>query len=89
MAELYVYYRVSDPTAAGSRIAALLENMARKTGVIGRKLEKCDEPLLWMEIYPGIDDRVTFAVELASQERQLGIATLLPAGQQRHQEWFS
>ena len=89
MAELYVYYRVSDPAAAGSKIAALLENMARKTGVIGRKLEKCDEPLLWMEIYRGIDDRAAFTGELASQERQLGIAALLAAGQQRHQEWFS
>lgn len=89
MAELYVYYRVDDPVAAGSKIAALLENMARQTGVIGRKLEKCDEPLLWMEIYQGIDDRMAFAGELASQERQLGIAGLLPPGQPRHQEWFS
>jgi hypothetical protein len=76
----YVYYRVAtgDIDALRRRIAALQHELARDTGVVGRLLVKSGEPLLWMEIYEGIEDRRDFEERLARALAVSKITELLP-----------
>jgi hypothetical protein len=83
----YVYYRI-DPVQvrlAAKRIDALLGAMAVHCSVPPRRLNRCDDAALWMEIYEGIADFTAFAAALGS-------AGLDDAGfilGERHLECFS
>ena len=62
----YVYYRI-DPEqvdAATTRIDALLNVMAMHCSQPPRRLNRCDDQTMWMEIYEGITDFATFGTSL-------------------------
>jgi len=57
----YVWYRVpGDPAAARGAVNALMQEIARRTGVIGRLLMRADTPPTWMEVYDKVADAATF-----------------------------
>jgi len=76
----YIYYRVAtrDIDALRQRIAALQHELARETGVVGRLLVKSGEPLLWMEVYEGIEDRRDFEERLTRALAVSKVGELLP-----------
>lgn len=66
MRHAYVYYRV-DPAQLGLaalRIDALLNSMAGHCGRTPHRLNRCDDPLVWMEIYEDIADFAAFSAAL-------------------------
>jgi hypothetical protein len=89
-ASYFVYYRVDPACAADgrARVDDLLARLARSTGVRGRLLRKCGEPLLWMEVYEAVGDQPGFEAALARAGEEVGIETLLAAGAQRKVECF-
>jgi hypothetical protein len=86
----YVYYRVAPHRTglARERVAALLDFVARTTGVTGRLLTKRDEPYLWMEVYEPVQEADSFDPTLARGVRELGLEEVLAPGAQRRQECF-
>ncbi len=84
----YVYYRIDPEQAslAATRIDALLNAMTTHCSQPPRRLERCDDPTTWMEIYEGIADLTTFAVALnrAAEALSYGEFTL----GKRHLECF-
>jgi len=85
----YVYYRV-DPAQAGlaaTRIDALLSTMAAHCSQRPRRLNRCDDPATWMEIYEGIADFVTFAAALNAAAQTYNCGEF--AQGERHLECFS
>lgn len=77
----YVYYHVatSDTGALRQRITAMHDELARDTGIVGRLLVKSGDPLLWMEIYEGIEDRRAFEERLARALAGGKVTDVLPA----------
>lgn len=63
MKHAYVYYRIDPAQAdlAATRIDALLPMLARYCSHPPRLLQRCDDPLMWMEIYEGITDLAAFS----------------------------
>ncbi|MEO8305348.1 MAG: DUF4936 family protein [Betaproteobacteria bacterium] len=58
---LYVYYRVAADTAeARALIAALMTDVAARTGIRGRLLARCEDPSTWMEVYESIVEPAPF-----------------------------
>lgn len=90
MNSCYVYYRVDECAEAKARIAveAILARMRRDTGIQGRWMRKVSEPLLWMEIYEGIDDTEGFFLALERAVIEAGFQRLLIANTTRKQEHF-
>ncbi|MEQ1662254.1 MAG: DUF4936 family protein [Thiobacillus sp.] len=88
MRHVYIYYRI-DPrqaTAAAQAVDLLLDQLTPFCGIKPRRLARCDEPDLWMEIYEDIFDFAAFETALRQFEQQL-----IPVGIQadsRHQECF-
>lgn len=88
MRHVYIYYRI-DPAqadAAARAIDTLLSLLAPHCSVPPRRLTRCDEPLLWMEVYAGIADPVAFARGLDDALRTLDCQRFI-AGE-RHLESF-
>ena len=86
----YAYYRVRPECEAAARGAsdALLAAVARDTGIGGRRLHRTDEPLLWMEIYEGVDARAAFEQALDQAVARSGLARCL-VDERRHLECFT
>jgi hypothetical protein len=86
----YIYYRIAPERTdvARERVAALLDFVARTTGVTGRLLTKRDEPQLWMEVYEPVQEADGFDRVLARGVSELGLAEVLAAGAQRSLERF-
>jgi hypothetical protein len=87
----YVYYRVRADrlTEAGALARALLVAVAERWPVNGRLARKVGEPLLWMEVYEGLEgDPHGFVAALEALADPLGIASVLADGERRHIEVF-
>lgn len=87
MKSVYVYYRI-DPAQAGlaaTRIDALLDAMAAHCSASPRRLNRCDDAAMWMEVYEGISDFPAFAAAL----RQAGLDGAGFILGERHLECFS
>jgi hypothetical protein len=86
---LYVYYRIDPGHAADAEAAlrALLARLGERTGIHGEHLKKCDEPLLWMEVYRNVADRLAFEVELAHAVTTEGLGNFILGA--RHVECFA
>ncbi|MBI3431565.1 MAG: DUF4936 family protein [Hydrogenophilales bacterium] len=85
----YIYYRI-DPVqeaTAADRIDALLGLMARHCARPPRRLRRCDDPAVWMEVYEEIADHAAFTAALNAAIRSLG-CTAFTLGE-RHLECFS
>ena len=89
MKHAYVYYRI-DPaleTLAADRIDTLLGTMARHCARPPRRLGRCDDPIVWMEIYEGIADYAAYVTALDEAVLSLGCAAFIQG--ERHLECFS
>jgi hypothetical protein len=87
---LYVYYRVPESRMRElrPRIVALQAELARRTGVQGRLLHRCDDPALWMEVYEHVPEPQGFRSMLAALVREQGVDALLAPGATRVTECF-
>ena len=88
MRHLYVYYRI-DPTqaaAAARTVDALLARLAPYCATPPRRLARCDEPELWMEVYEGIADFPAFMQLFDNATRVFSTQAWLLG--ERHRECF-
>ena len=87
----YVYYRVRREATDAARtcVAQLQAGVDRQTGIRGRRLTRCDEPELWMEVYDDVRDRAAFEAILSAAALATGLATHLEPGATRTVECFS
>ena len=89
MKHAYIYYRIDpaqEATAAG-RIDALLGMMAGHCAQPPRRLRRCDDFAMWMEIYADIADYAAFTSALDAAVCSLGCAAFTRG--ERHLECFS
>lgn len=83
----FVWYRVpGDPAAARGAVNAVMQEIAKQTGVIGRLLMRPDTPPTWMEVYESVADAPRFDVAYAAAVARNNVATHAPEG--RHLERF-
>jgi hypothetical protein len=85
---VYIYYRI-DPAqseAAARTVDALLALLAPHCSEPPRRLARCDDPALWMEVYPGISNPAAFADALAAAVGSLPVCSGMIGT--RHQETF-
>lgn len=89
MKHAYVYYRIDPAQAslAAPRIDALLGALARYCSQPPRRLQRCDDPSTWMEIYEGIADFSVFSAALNLAVLDLDCAGYMLG--ERHLECFS
>lgn len=87
--DCYVYYRVAPEHARAAHVAltAMLAELA-SSGIHGKAFMKVAEPLLWMEVYPGIADAQRFIEQLDALAERHGLVQFLADGQRRHVERF-
>ena len=87
--DCYIYYRVAPEHAhaAHAALTAMLAELA-STGIHGTAFVKVAEPLLWMEVYPGIADPQLFIDQLDALAERHGLPQFLADGQRRHVEQF-
>lgn len=87
---LFVYYRLraDSADAAAQRVAALFEALAAAGLPRGRLLRRCDDPLLWMEVYEAVTDPPLLAQRLEAIAEALAFAQVLAAGGSRTVECF-
>lgn len=68
MTSLYIYYRVAedDADAHAARVRAMLDEVAKTTGVRGKLLRRADDRETWMEIYEDLADAPAFEAALSA-----------------------
>jgi hypothetical protein len=83
----YIWYRVrGDGAQARSAVNTLMQEVALRTGVIGRLLMRHDDPALWMEVYESVADAQAFDLVLLEATSRSGIVNFADGG--RHVERF-
>ena len=83
----FVTYRVpGDAAAARAAVNALMQEIARRTGVIGRLLMRADTPPTWMETYDSVADAAAFDAAYAEAVARHAVAAHASDG--RHVERF-
>ncbi|MDP2030300.1 MAG: DUF4936 family protein [Thiobacillus sp.] len=89
MRHAYVYYRIdlTQATLASNRIDALLLTLATHCGQHPHRMQRCDDPATWMEVYPDIADFVAFSAALDATTQALDCAAFVLG--ERHLECFS
>lgn len=90
MGDCYIYYRVAAEREQAARRAlfAMLSELQASTGIIGHVHCKAMEPLLWMEVYPGVADPDALADLLTGLAERHGLLACLAENQRRHVEYF-
>jgi hypothetical protein len=88
---IYVYYRVPPAQAPAMRgkVAQLLREVERRTGVRGRLSCRCNDPDTWMETYEPVPEVASFANLLAELSVGWDMRAHLAAGESRQIECFS
>lgn len=86
----YIYYRIAAPHAAAARgvIEAVLRALEDRAGIVGRLLQRVDEPLLWMEVYENVRDPERFAATLEDLLAARRFTAFLAPGSERRVERF-
>lgn len=86
----YIYYRVRGESAAAlePRILAMQNDLTQLTGTSGRLLKKRGEPLLWMEVYEGVEDGPRFERILAELVKSHDLESGLQPDARRRTECF-
>jgi hypothetical protein len=86
--QAYIYYRIDPGHAAhaAAQIDALLARMAGHCSQPPRRLIRCDDSAMWMEVYVGVIDFSAFAAALATAADTLDCATFTLG--ERHLECF-
>jgi len=86
--DIYIYYKVDEAhrelALGGAR--SVLECMAAETGVAGALGQRADDPLTWLERYPGVTDENHFQAAMDKALNHSGLLNCL-AGE-RHVERF-
>jgi hypothetical protein len=87
-ASVFIYYRVAAASAEDVRVAAtaLLEGVERLCGVGGRLMQRADDALTWMEVYPQVSDPALLQAAIAQALPESGLELLLAGS--RHTEVF-
>ena len=87
----YIYYRIdaNDTHTLKNLVASMQARIRCQTGVVGRCLVKRDDPLLWMEIYEGVENTAQFETALMKEVEKFEIDMFLAEGSQRRVECFS
>jgi len=90
MHAVYVYYRVQAELAGDARqsVEHMLAALRAEDGITGRLLCKCDEPMLWMEVYEPVAELAAFERRLAQAVVHAGLDRFLAAGSVRKLECF-
>jgi hypothetical protein len=85
---VYIYYRIDPAQAetAARAVDTLLAALAPYCSVAPRRLARCDEPALWMEVYQDIADFAAFSRQLDDTLRQINPDAFIVG--ERHQENF-
>ena len=88
MRHAYIYYRINPAQAepAARAVDALLAMLAPQCAIPPRRLARCDEPDLWMEVYEDIFDFTYFSQHIDEATRVLGIDRYIEG--ERHLESF-
>ena len=88
MQYVYIYYRVAPAQAAAAArgIDSLLAALAPYCAAPPRRLTRCDEPELWMEVYEGVADFAAFTRRIDEMVCLLGCHLLIEG--ERHLESF-
>ena len=73
---------------AGDAARSTIDCVRERTGVAARLMTKDGEPLLWMEVYEGIEDRDAFLEQLRQCVEASGLGRWLGGDRQRHTEIF-
>lgn len=91
MCHYYIYYRVDpdDTHTLKTLVASMQARLKCQTGVTGRFLTKRDDPLLWMEIYEGVDNAERFEAALMQGVEKFEVEMFLADGSQRKIECFN
>ena len=86
----YIYYRVDSRSVSRARdaIQSIVAQVHRHTNIRGRWLCKVDEPLLWMEVYEGVDDEKEFEAALEQAIIATAFQRFLQPGATRKIERF-
>lgn len=83
----FIWYRVpGDAAPARASVNALQQELALRTGVIGRLLMRPDVPPTWMEVYESVADAASFESALAEATGRHGVVAHTLQG--RHVERF-
>lgn len=89
MRHIYIYYRI-DPAQAevtAQVIDTLLSHLTPYCAATPRRLVRCDEPDMWMELYEGITELAAFEARLHQLEQTLIPGNILLGI--RHRECFA
>jgi Domain of unknown function (DUF4936) len=86
----YIYYRVEkkDAGKAEARVRNMQVRLASRTAIAGRLLAQRDDPLLWMEVYEGVNNPNDFEQRLIQAVDEFGIDVFLAGDSRRHLECF-
>jgi hypothetical protein len=86
----YIYYRIAAPHAAAARgvVEAVLRALEDRAGIVGRLLQRVDEPLLWLEVYENVRDPERFAATLEDLLAARRFTAFLAPGSERRVERF-
>lgn len=89
MRHAYVYYRIdlTQASLASRQADALLLAMAMYCGQHPHRMQRCDDPATWMEIYPDISNFVAFSTALEAAIQTMGYAEFILG--ERHLECFT
>lgn len=88
MRHAYVYYRI-DPALrahAAAQIDTLLHAVAGHCSRPPQRMQRCDDPETWMEVYEGVADFAAFSAALDVAARHVGCAAFIRG--ERHLECF-
>lgn len=86
-AHFFVWYRIpGDPAPARGAVNAMMQDIAKRTGVTGRLLMRPEVPPTWMEVYESVADAASFEAAYAEAVARNGVAAHAPDG--RHLERF-
>lgn len=89
MPHLYAYYRVAadDAVAAREEIAVLQACLAPYCGAAPRRMVRCEDAGMWMEVYENVADPQSFIDAMQNRLLEAGMDTLRHC--ERHLECFS
>jgi hypothetical protein len=88
---LYVYFRIRADVSSGtarSRILAMQQALAGRSGVQGRLMRRREEGGTWMEVYEAVPNPAVFEAELQAAVAESGLLDLIEPGSARHVERF-
>lgn len=91
MVHYFIYYRVRadfDRDDAHATVRAMQASLQRRTGVVGRLMERSHDGSTWMEMYEAVADPTAFEAALHAEASAHRLDELVEPGSARHLERF-